>query len=154
MTYAINLKESFGPLDEKILKTIEMYLGFKFPKTYKEFLVVLNGGFPTKRFFLLERDGGYVIDLFFGFVPDEDINILLHYRDYKNRIPENMFPIGNDPFGNLILLSVKNADRGKIYFWDHEMEADNGETPDYSNLTLIANSFEEFIASLRDEEDL
>lgn len=64
------------------------------------------------------------------------------------------FLSGMTPFGNLILLSLKNADRGKIYFWDHEMEANEGEIPDYSNLTLIANSFEECITSLCGEEDL
>jgi hypothetical protein len=66
-----------------------------------------------------------------------------------------MFPISYDSFGNLILIAIKNADRGKIYFWDHEMEADpnQGEVPDYSNLTLIADSFDEFINSLHDFEE-
>ena len=54
----------------------------------------------------------------------------------------------------MIQFLVKNADRGKIYFWDHEMEADEGETPNYSNLTLIADSFDEFIEGLHSDDEI
>lgn len=47
--------------------------------------------------------------------------------------------------GDLILIAVKGTDRRKIYFWNHEMEM---EEPDYSSLTLIADTFSEFINSL------
>jgi len=146
-------------LEEFVLETFEQYLGFKFQKEYRDFLKKYNGGEPKKKIFCFKNNvslGKSVIDTFFGFVPDKNENILLHFKNYQVRIPWNMFPIARDDFGNRILLSVKGPDRGKIYFWDHEMEADtdHGETPDYSNLTLIADSFDEFIQNLKSEDEI
>lgn len=76
------------------------------------------------------------------------MNLLEKLKTYSARIPDNMFPIANDDLGNLILV-VKRPERGKVYFWDHEMEVAEGEIPDYSNLTLISDSFDDFINSLR-----
>jgi hypothetical protein len=137
------------------LSAVEEMWGFNLPKDYREFLLKTNGGQPEKPLFsFYEQDHGSCIDHFFGIKKSFNDNILLKQKNAGIRFPDNFLPIAREICGNLILLSVKNADRGKIYFWDHEMEADEGEIPDYSNLTLIANSFEEFIASLRDEEDL
>ncbi|MGL4426376.1 MAG: SMI1/KNR4 family protein [Alphaproteobacteria bacterium] len=147
-------------LEDFILKTFEQYLGFYFPKEYREFLKKHNGGRPKKRmvFDFKDKDpyGGSVLSVFFGFVPDEYENILLSLKMYQDRIPWNTFPVADDTFGNLVLLSVKGPDRGKIYFWDHELEVntDHGETPDYSNLTLVADSFDEFIQNLKSENVL
>lgn len=140
---------------QTFLSAVEEMWGFNLPKDYREFLLKTNGGQPEKPLFsFYDKSDGSCISKFLGIKKSFNDNILLKQKDAGLRFPNNFIPIGSDVYGNLILLSVKNADRGKIYFWDHEMEADNGEIPDYSNLTLIANSFEEFIASLRDEEDL
>jgi hypothetical protein len=145
---------SHGPLDEKILKTIEQFLKFKFPKGYREFLLKFNGGEPEKDIFDLGEGGLCDVNYLLGFIPDEYENILVCYRAFRSRIPKNTFPIGRDSCGNLILISVKMADRGKIYFWDHEMECGEGNTPDYSNMTLIADSFDEFFNNLKSEDDI
>ena len=137
------------------LGAVEEMWGFNLPKDYRDFLLKTNGGIPEKNtFYFYDKSNESSIDEFFGVKKGFNNNILLKQKYAGDRVPENFLPIAREALGNLILLSVKNADRGKIYFWDHEMEADDGEVPDYSNLTLIANSFEEFIASLRDEEDL
>lgn len=152
------MEKSNNPLDEKFLSTIEQYLGSVLPSSYREFILKHNGGEPKEKFFFYKNDpsDGSLIDFFFGFVPDKHQNILLYLRNYSERIPPNMLPIASDPGGNLVCLSLKGPDRGKVYFWDHEMEADTdqGEVPDYSNLTLIADSFDDFIKNLRDEESL
>ena len=151
-----NFVETFGPLNEDFLKTLEMYLDINFPSEYRFFLRDFNGGKTGNRGFSMKNDqkNRSALDRLFGFVPNKYNNILLYLKNYKDRIPQNTFPIGYDPFGNLILISVKNKDRGKIYFWDHEMEADEGETPDCSNLTLIADSFDEFIEGLDSSNEL
>ncbi|MGL5784970.1 MAG: SMI1/KNR4 family protein, partial [Alphaproteobacteria bacterium] len=99
---------------------------------------------------------GSLVHFFLGIIPKKQANLLFIMNMYLERIPLNTIPIANDQNGNLVLLSVKGSDRGKIYFWDHEMEADtdHGETPDYSNLTLVADSFDEFIQNLKSEDDL
>jgi hypothetical protein len=54
-----------------------------------------------------------------------------------------MIPIASDPFGNSILLEITRANRGRIWFWDHEK---SGE-PD-KGVSLLANTFTDFINSL------
>lgn len=145
--------KDYGPLDEKFLSSVEQFWQFKLPQDYRKFLLCYNGGYPCKTIFNFD-DSSSVIDCFYGFMKDFIKNILIKYRDIGIRYPINTLPIGDDVFGNLILLSVKGPDRGKIYFWDHEMEVEDGETPDYSNLTLIADSFDEFINSLKSEDEV
>ncbi|EKS0980396.1 SMI1/KNR4 family protein, partial [Escherichia coli] len=70
---------------------------------------------------------------------------------YKDRIPSEFFPIAHDAGGNLILMGP-NSDDNKIYFWDHEIEADEGDMPDMSNVYLISQSFSVFINSLYEVE--
>jgi hypothetical protein len=146
----IEMRRSNGSLQESYLETIEQFLELKLPKSYRIFLLKYNGGEPIKNVFFYKEDktNGSIIDRFFGLVSNKYENLLVYLRTYRERIPLNMIPIAYDPGGNLILISVKSKDRGKIYFWDHEMEVDDGETPDYSNLTLIADSFDEFIEGL------
>ena len=151
----IEFEKKYGPLDKNTLLSLEQIWEFKLPKNYREFFLKFNGGTPIQNnFSFKEKNNGSIIHHFFGLFPIKYINILYYLEMYKNRVPSNTFPIASDVCGNLILISVKNADRGKIYFWDHEMEADNGETPDYSNLTLIADSFDEFINGLRSADEL
>ena len=148
---------SNGPLEEKFLTCVEEFWGFGLPKSYKHFLLLYNGGEPTNRNFNFKNmSDGSCVDEFFGFIKSFNLNLLLKQKYAGERVPENTLPIANDSFGNLLLLSVKGKDRGKIYFWDHEMEADpdQGEAPSYDNMTLIADSFTEFIDSLHDISDM
>lgn len=142
-------------LPEPILKALEGYWGINLPQPFRSFLIQTNGGEPKNALFNFKNEKeGSDVRAFLGIYPDPPINLLAFLKTYRNRIPDNTFPIAYDSFGNLILISVKNADRGKIYFWDHEREAGDGEIPDYSNLTLIADSFDDFINNLKSEEDL
>lgn len=146
-----------GTLSNEILKSLEMYWGFSLPKDYRGFLLRHNGGEPEFDYFNFKEDknDGSGVRFFLGIYPDEYRNLLQFLKDYKDRLPSNIFPIAYDSLGNLICISVKGPDRGKVYFWDHELEADSnqGESPSYDNLTLIADSFDEFINSLREFEE-
>ena len=54
-------------------------------------------------------------------------------------------------------ISSKGEDKGKVYFWDsveeEDVDEEAGEEPGYSNVYLLANSFQEFINSLEKIED-
>jgi len=68
---------------------------------------------------------------------------------YKGRVPHGMLPIGDDPAGNLYLMDLSPGERyGRIYFWDHEIEADDEGQSHQKNITLISNSFIEFLVDL------
>lgn len=141
-------------IDDNVLNAIEEFWGYKLPQSYRLFLLENNGGKPFKKIFNFKnKDDGSCIDEFFGIIKNFNNNLLLKQKYLSNRVPENTIPIGRDAYGNFILLSIKGTDRGKVYFWDHESEASEGEKPDYSNLTLIADNFDEFINSLHDLEE-
>lgn len=62
----------------------------------------------------------------------------------------------DDPFGNAICLGISGNERGKVYFWDHEMEPDDdwdGRLETAGNVQLIADSFTEFVAGLAPNDD-
>lgn len=147
------LKEN-GSLKEEVLQAIEEYWGFGLPKDYRKFLLQYNGGIPVEKkyYFKNTKEPGGITE-FFGFIKGYNHNLLRQATFTGDRVPKNMLSIGDAPCGDLILLTVKGKDRNKVYLWDHEMEADpaQGEVPDYSNLTLIADSFTEFIEGLREE---
>ncbi|MEO7734310.1 MAG: SMI1/KNR4 family protein [Kofleriaceae bacterium] len=64
-----------------------------------------------------------------------------------DRFPEDTLPIACDPFGNVVLIGLSGDKRGKVYFWDHENEAEGG--PDWSNIDLVADSFDSFMSGLK-----
>lgn len=148
--------ESFGSCENKKIKELETNYNLSFPMEYKHFLEIYNGGVPEKDVFnFKDTNDGSILYGFFGFDSNSKrLDIAYRYMMAKRRIPSNTFPIADDQGGNLILLSVKGPDYGKVYFWDHDWEANDGETPDYSNLTLIADSFEEFINNLKSEDEM
>ena len=146
-------------VDSRILSAIEQYWGFKLPKDYREFIINYNGGVTKKKYFKSKNgDKEAILDYLFGLINDfnNDIsmNLLMDFKDVGGRYPSSMIPIGDTVGGDRILLSIKNKDRGKIYFWDHEIESEEDEEPDYSNLTLIADNFDEFINGLYSEQDI
>jgi hypothetical protein len=57
-------------------------------------------------------------------------------------------PVADDAFGNLFAISLRNDDRGSVWFWNHELEADEGEPPTEENLKLMAPSWPVFLDSL------
>ena len=69
-------------------------------------------------------------------------------KTFTDRMPKRLVPIASDSFGNQICIAVSGDDRGSIFFWDHEKEADEGEgeSPEtIGNVTLIADSFSAFL---------
>jgi hypothetical protein len=63
-------------------------------------------------------------------------------------MPEEMLPIAADAGGNLVLLALAGQDAGKVFFWNHEIEALVEDPASSEHLNLIANSFQEFCEGL------
>ena len=145
-------------VSEEYIKENETKMGFIFPNDYKNFLLRNNGGSPEKKVINFKEHGNNQstsIDYLFGFTDISHRDILKHYWfSYRTRIPANTFPIARDPGSNLLLISLKGDDYGHIYFWNHNWEADEDETPDYSNMSLVANSFTDLLNNLKDESEI
>ena len=125
------------------------------PDDYKNFLIQYNGGRPeNSTVHFKNRDEATMLNCIFGFTKDRYGSFTRYQGVYAGRIPSNTIAIADDAGGNLIIMSISGEDYGKIYFWDHEMEAYEDEDPDYSNLTLVADSFQEFLDNLKSEDEL
>ncbi|MCX7570162.1 SMI1/KNR4 family protein [Tumebacillus sp. DT12] len=145
------LEESERLLTPEELVAAEQRLKVVFPTDFREFLLKHNGGRPTpNKFDFIDTNGessNSQIDFFFAIFEGHIDNLEIEYRARveEDRLLPHFVPIANDPFGNLICLSVRSEDLGKVYFWDHEIEP---ETAGYENMSLIADSFTEFLGKL------
>lgn len=145
----IEMIDSGPEIPEEALTLLESFIGVKLPKPYFQFLGKNGGSYPDPDSFkFYGEDYGSSIQRFYGVNRNDSYDLVKHIKLYRNRIHSDFIPIACDPGGNQICLAVKGRNREKIYFWDHELEKDDGEECDYSNMTLIANHFDEFINSL------
>jgi hypothetical protein len=144
------------PISPKEIEEIEHYIRLKFPEEYKEHLLKFNGGQCTPNIFSFVENGKETnsnIDWFLAINDGkynnikEDIEIL---KIDEKRMPVHIVPIAHDSCGNMVCISCGIQDYGYIYFWDHENEVDYtvSGNDDYSNLYLIAKSFNEFLNGL------
>lgn len=134
------------------IEKFEQLIQSKLPDDYKQFLLKYNGGRPVKNecFKYVEtwdgqsRNTSSGVEWFSSMFNDikSSNNIL------KGRLPHEMLAIADGFCGNIICLCIKGDNYGKVYYWDHEYEADEDEEPWYENVYLIANSFADFINSL------
>ncbi len=135
----------------------EKGIGSNLPKDYRNFLLEFNGGRPEKRVFDYhlpdERIFDSAVNRFFGFNRPEESDIEFSYGLFSHdRVPTGMFPIANDPFGNLVAMSLRPESLENIFFWDHDEESEDDDSATLDNLYFIANNFTEFFAALREEE--
>lgn len=144
-------------IDQSALEVFESFVGYKLPKEYAEFLKGNVGETPNPSAFEVPDEGDSSVQYFFPLLSKNKTETIAYkLKNYAGRVPEEMLPIGTDPGGNLILLAVTGPQRGKVFFWDHEQEADDEDQPYYDNIKLLADSFAAFQASLhefKDDED-
>lgn len=152
MNMATTINDFFPPVSEERLAEIEQKWGYTLPTDYRSFLLTYNGGEPEPMYFNLKgKEHGSDIYALLGINGSEHCDTEDYMQTYQGRLPSRFHPIGFDSGGNVICISVAGDDRGMIYFWDHEEEADElqGMTPDTTdNVALIAHTFSEFISGL------
>lgn len=153
----ITFIDSKPPPSEAELDALEHRLQIKLPENYRHFLLEHNGGRPVPKGFSFVEDShgltGSSIAWFLAVHDGPYSNFEKDYYVYKvrnRRLPDNLMPIAHDPFSNQICMSFGGDDKGAIYFWDHEIEADEGEEATYRNCYLIAPTLEQFLDGLRD----
>lgn len=144
--------DSNGPLDSKHLEILEKKLGKKLPLDFRAFLLKFNGGYPEPDSFnFFGSEDGSCVDRFLGINVGEHSNLYRYFKTYSKRIPKEFLPIAHDPGGNLICIGLFGEYKNKIYFWDHEFEA-NGHEPNMTNMHLISGNFSEFLEVLHEVE--
>jgi hypothetical protein len=148
---AIKMKRLHRKVNAADLARFEAKIGQTLPGDYRQFLLESNGGRPEGNTFdVPEDDNRSEVTLFFGLRRSEKSGDLRYERSLmRDRVPEDMLPIGSDCCGNLLCLSLRLDTRGQVFFWDHELEGDEGEPPTFSNLFKVGDSFKEFFDSLK-----
>ncbi|EAB5656919.1 SMI1/KNR4 family protein, partial [Salmonella enterica subsp. enterica] len=131
----INIIYSKKPATLEDISDFEREIKGVLPIDYKNFLMKHNGGQPQPDSFKFfsDRNDASSVDRFLSLGKEKNSNLLKYYNNYKDRIPSGFIPIAHDAGGNLIIMGLKDNEN-KIYFWDHEIEVDEGETPDMSNV--------------------
>lgn len=142
-------------VSEDAIAAFEQRIGVPLPDDYRSFMLAHNGGKPSRKAFVYKDFSGPYTDsavrYFFAFTSNQDKSIRGNYGIYVggSRVPRDLVPIATDEGGNLVCIAVKGPNVGKIYFWDHEEEAEEGQQASYDNLYLVADSFNEFLENLR-----
>lgn len=155
--------DSSEPTTKEAVQDAETVLGAEFPADFKSFLLTVNGGRPGRTAFRIKWNGqpwseffeSSSVSYFYGLTDDEDdLDILREFDGWKERIPADTIPIGNDPGGSLILMILKGDHRGEIHYWvqDYEVDFEGGETPDFRNVGFVAGSFSELLSNLTASE--
>jgi hypothetical protein len=148
----MKIKDHIGdPSTVEAIDAFEKSHGIRLPADYRGFLASYNGGRPEKEFrvFTFQKEDGLtsdsLVDWFSGLIESEDYSLEEDFEIYADRIPQGMLAIACDPFGNLILLGVRESAASGVWFWDHENEPTSILA---SGIYKIADGFEEFIESL------
>jgi hypothetical protein len=141
------IKNSGEPISPGELDDTEVLLGKKLPEEYRRFLLSHNGGQPVPATFRVS-DGNETeaVGWLFALQVNEEglVSIAQTYADY---LPDDLLPVASDPFGNMICLAVSGSNLGRVYFWDHEGEAERSKSIEESRCRLVSKSFKEFLSS-------
>lgn len=153
----ITFSDTENKVSDVQIAELESLVGLDFPQEYKQHLLKNNGGRCTPdtfEFIENEITTQSNVDWFLAIYDGIHDNLKDYIETYKieeKRLPSNVLPIAHDPGGNLICISCNGDDKGFVYFWNHEGEIEKPlfNDRDYSNLYLIAKSFNEFLESLK-----
>lgn len=154
------------PVNPGEIDQLEQELGMSLPTDYRRFLLMFNGGQPEPSGFYFEgKPAGYgsmfegprrydsECEHFFGFNDVTWKSLRWNRAVLADRMPPELLPIGDAIGGNVICLGIAGPNRGKIFFWEHEEEVDEGEVAGYQNVYDVAESFDAFLNSLQEFDE-
>lgn len=148
-----------SPLTEAVVADFESEIGAALPADYRAFLLANNGGSSDHDRFTVRWSTPphsdpitrEVLD-YFRSLGEGALDMRKALRAFSGRVPDGALPVATDPFGNQILLGLAGDHRGRVYFWLHDLPPEMDET-DPANLGVVADSFDAFLAGLREAEE-
>lgn len=138
------------PLNDGDISYLRTMVSHSIPTEYIEFIKKYNGGVPDPDSFNInEINDASTINRFLGVKKEknQDGDIFYFIKVYKDRVPSEYLPIAYDVGGNLILIRLGHDD-AKVFFWDHELESDEGKKPTIDNIYHLSDSINEFLSGL------
>lgn len=141
---SIRIKKPRKGISKQALSNFEASVGHSLPSDYREFLIKHNGGITeTNEFDVPQINSGSGITEFLSVE-----EIVQQKKHLGERIVENAWPIAYAEGGNLVCIVL--GDNSGIYFWDHELEAEEHDLPSWRNMFLLSTHFDHFWQSLRE----
>jgi cell wall assembly regulator SMI1 len=139
---SVQIRKMFEPVTEEQIVALEQKLKFRLPRDYREFLLLHNGGSPEPGGFLINvKQGESNLDTLFGITSDRSYDLWANALDALEDTDGSFLPIGEDPGGNQVYMSLHPDRYGQIVFRDHERQGAESLFP-------IASNFSEFLAEL------
>jgi hypothetical protein len=140
---AVGYRRPAGPAPAEDIERLEQRVGRPLPGSYKDFLRRQDGG--------QLQDNNEAVNEIFGVGPDAPdwANMWKKLDTYAGRLPTWLLPVASDGAGNLFALSLRDRDKGSVWFWDHEREADEDEPPADDNIAQRAADWRGFLESLQ-----
>ena len=135
------------------VKQFEAAVEIDLPDDYRDFVAIWGlAVFKDNVSFPIQGDPPFgdegLLDRFFGVSPgDENNDLAAMFELYRDRIPDDLMPVAEDPGSNIICLSFVGPRRGRVMFFDKESEG----APEA--LWVIAESWDEFMNALRRWEE-
>jgi cell wall assembly regulator SMI1 len=144
------MRRNNTPTTAAAIDEFERQRGITLPRSYKEFLLALNGGVPKFTAFPVhDVPGGFqLVQSFAGIGVREPTDELAWSNDlYAGGIPHGIVLIAGNGGGDYICLDLRDG-KERVAFWDKRHFWGTGEWRE-SDLYHVADSFAEFLASLR-----
>ncbi|MFI3212223.1 MAG: SMI1/KNR4 family protein [Eubacteriales bacterium] len=107
---------------EENIKEFEGKYNFTFPDQYKYFLLEYNGGLTPKTNFKINKVSSDIEGLY-GFCLENksyNYNKFEKIISFENWLNDYVLPIGENSFGDYIMIGVGQENKGKVYFYYHD----------------------------------
>jgi cell wall assembly regulator SMI1 len=138
---AVGYRNREAPAPPELVDRLEQRIGQRLPDDYRVYLLQQDGG-------RLQDNNRAVKHIFgIGQVPDY-ASMWRTLETYSERVPTWLLPVAGDEYGNLFAISLRAADLGSVWFWNHEREADEDEPPSEDNVELKAPSWAAFLGGI------
>lgn len=139
----VRIKRKGPRIADGDISAFEQRFGIRLPEDYREFLQKNSGGVPvSNEFDIPQLDGASSINEFLSITEIE-----ANKEEVGDRFLSNSWPIAYAEGGNYLCLVL--GEKAGVYFWDHELEAEEGQLPSWNNMFRVADNFASFWSSLR-----
>ena len=150
------IEDPEAPVDDAAINAAESAIGLRFPLPFREFLLAFNGGRPRPGSFKIQWQPGQpagedwrstCMGWFYSIGSSVDSCDLVQVNtvSFRGRLPQGTFAFGHDAGGNQLLLAVEGPFADKVLFWCKDHEVEEGKTPGYDNVGIVADSLRDLL---------
>ena len=143
------INDPWGKIDSCDLREVEKELNVELPDSIKKFYLANNGGEP-ERYIFIEDECEYMLNIIYPLIVknDEYVSVVKVYKNTRAILPDWFIPMGDDGGDGLYGFSMKENERGAIYYWCADY--DYGETVD-DYLIYLGESIEVLLEKMIEE---